>query len=58
MQRIVLGFIAANPDNDISSISYGLGIPAKMVESHISALLDRGIIEHRCSKKDGGYHVK
>ena len=58
MQRIILGFIAANPCNELPSISYGLGIPAKMVESHLSALLDRGLIEHRDSKKDGGYHVK
>jgi len=58
IQRIVLGFIAANPGNEIPSISYGLGIPAKIVENHISALLDRGLIEHRDTKKDGGYHVK
>jgi len=58
MQRIVLGFIAANPGNEVSSISYGLGIPAKMVENHLSVLLDRGLIEHREMKKDGGYHVK
>jgi len=58
MQRIVLGFIAANPGNEIPAIAYGLGIPAKMVENHISVLLDRGLIEHRETKKDGGYHVK
>ena len=58
MQRIVLGFIAANPGNEVSSISYGLGIPAKGVEDHISVLLDRGLIEYRDTKKDGGYHVK
>lgn len=58
MQRIVLGFIAANPGNKISSISYGLGMPAKIVETHLTALLDRNLIEHRESNKDGGYHVK
>lgn len=58
MQRIVLGFIAANPGNEIPSISYGLGIPVKMVENQLSVLLDRGLIEHRETKKDGGYHVK
>lgn len=58
MQRIVLGFIAANPGNEIPSISYGLGIPVKMVESQLSVLLDRDLIEHRETKKDGGYHVK
>ena len=58
MQRIVLGFIAANPGNEIPSISYGLGISAKIVESQITVLLDRSLIEHRDTPKDGGYHVK
>ena len=58
MQRIVLGFIAANPGNEIPSISYGLGISAKIVESQISVLLARNLIEHRDTPKDGGYHVK
>lgn len=58
MQRIVLGFIAANPGNEIPSISYGLGISAPIVEIHLSALHAHGLIEHRDTKKDGGYHVK
>lgn len=58
MQRIALGFIAANPGNEVPDISYGLGIPAKMVESHLSVLLDRSLIEHRDTPKDGGYYVK
>ena len=58
MQRIVLGFIAANPGNEVPDISYGLGIPAKMVESHLSVLLDRSLIEHRDTKKDGGYVLR
>ena len=58
MQRIVLGFIAANPGNEVPDIAYGLGIPAKIVENHVSALLNREFIEHRNTKKDGGYYVK
>ena len=34
------------------------GIPAKSVERHIKVLIERGLIEHRGSKKTGGYHAR
>lgn len=33
------------------------GIPAKSIERHIKVLIERNLIEHRGSKKTGGYHA-
>lgn len=33
-------------------------IPAKSVERHIKVLIERNLIEHRGSKKTGGYYAK
>ena len=33
------------------------GIPAKSIERHIKVLIERSLIEHRGSKKTGGYHA-
>ena len=57
-QRIVLACITANPGYNVPQISDSTGIPAKSIERHISVLIDKGYIEHRGSKKSGGYHVK
>lgn len=56
-QRVVLACITAHPGYSVPQISESTGIPAKSVERHISALIDRSLIEHRGSKKTGGYYV-
>ena len=39
-------------------IEEAAGIPAKSIERHIKVLIERNLIEHRGSKKTGGYHAK
>lgn len=55
-QRIVFACLVAHPGYSVPQISESTGIPAKSIERHVSALIDRGLIEHRGSKKTGGYY--
>lgn len=55
-QRIVLACITAHPGYSVPQISASTGIPAKSIERHVAALIDKNLIEHRGSKKTGGYH--
>ena len=55
-QRIVFACLVAHPGYSVPQISESTGIPAKSVERHVAALIDRGLIEHRGSKKTGGYY--
>ena len=57
-QRVVLACLTAHPGYNVPQISDSTGIPAKSIERHVSALIARNIIEHRGSKKTGGYYVK
>ena len=54
MQRIVLGFIAANPGSDLPSIAHGLGLPTQLVEPHLAALTATGLI----TQASNGYFAK
>ena len=56
-QRIVLACLVAHPGYSVPQISASTGIPAKSIERHVSALIDHGLIEHRSSKKAGGYYA-
>ena len=56
-QRVVLACLTAHPGYSVPQISDSTGIPAKSIERHISALIERGLIEHRGSKNTGGYYV-
>ena len=56
-QRIVLACLVAHPGYSVPQISESTGIPQKSIERHISALIDCGLVEHRGSKKTGGYHA-
>ena len=56
-QRVVLACITAHPSYSVPQISASTGIPAKSIERHVSALIDRNLIEHRGSKKTGGYYA-
>ena len=55
-QRIVLACITAHPGYSVPQISASTGIPAKSIERHVAALIDKNLIEHRGSKKTGGYY--
>ena len=55
-QFLVLDTIKANPGLKVPGIEAETGIPAKSVERHIKVLIERRLIEHRGSKKTGGYH--
>ena len=57
-QRVVLACITAHPGYNVPQISASTGIPAKSIERHISALIDKNLIEHQGSKKTGGYYIK
>ena len=56
-QRIVLACITAHPGYSVPQISASTGIPAKSIERHVAALIDKNLIGHRGSKKTGGYHA-
>ena len=56
-QCVVLACLTAHPGYSVLQISDSTGIPAKSIERHISALIERGLIEHRGSKKTGGYYA-
>ena len=56
-QQSVLDCIKANEGINVPRISEATNIPSKSIERHISALIARNLIEHRGSKKTGGYHA-
>ena len=56
-QQAVLDAIRANPGARIPALSETIGIPAKTLERHIAALTAIHLIEHRGSKKTGGYYT-
>ena len=56
-QFLVLDTIKANEGINVPGIVSETGIPAKSIERHIKVLIERNLIEHRGSKKTGGYHA-
>lgn len=56
-QTKVLNCIKANEGINVPGIEAETGIPAKSVERHVKVLIERNLIEHRGSKKTGGYHA-
>ena len=56
-QLKVLDCIKAHPGLKVPGIETETGIPAKSIERHIKVLIERNLIEHRGSKKTGGYYV-
>jgi hypothetical protein len=56
-QQAVLACIREHPGLRVPGIETETGIPAKSIERHIKALIARALIEHRGSKKTGGYHA-
>ena len=56
-QQTVLDTIKTHPGLNVPTLSDETGIPAKSVERHVKVLMERGLIEHRGSKKTGGYHA-
>lgn len=56
-QQSVLNCIKAHPALRVPGIEAETGIPAKSIERHIKVLIERSLIEHRGSKKTGGYHA-
>ena len=56
-QQAVLDCIKAHPGLKVPGIETETGIPAKSIERHIKVLIERRLIEHRGSKKTGGYHA-
>ena len=56
-QQAVLECLKAHPGLKVPGLETETGIPAKSVERHIKVLIERRLIEHRGSKKTGGYHA-
>ena len=56
-QEKVLDCIKAHPGLRVPGLEAETGIPAKSIERHIKVLIERNLIEHRGSKKTGGYHA-
>ncbi|MBO4907379.1 MAG: helix-turn-helix transcriptional regulator [Bacteroidaceae bacterium] len=57
-QQSVLDCIKAHEGINVPRISEATNIPSKSIERHISVLIERNLIEHRGSKKTGGYYAK
>ena len=57
-QQAVLDCIKAHEGIKVPGISDLTNIPSKSIERHVSALIAHNLIEHRGSKKTGGYYVK
>ena len=57
-QQAVLDCIKAHEGIKVPGISDLTNIPSKSIERHVSALIAHNLIEHRGSKKTGGYFVK
>ena len=57
-QQAVLDCIKAHEGIKVPGISDLTNIPSKSIERHVSALIAYNLIEHRGSKKTGGYYVK
>ena len=55
-QKKVLDCIKTYPGISVPRLSASTRIPAKSIERHIAALIDKKLIEHRGSKKTGGYY--
>ena len=55
-QQAVLDCIKANPGLRVPKIEETTNIPSKSIERHVSVLIAKGLIEHRGSKKAGGYY--
>ncbi len=56
-QTKVLDCIKAHPGLRVPGLEAETGIPSKSIERHIKVLIERHLIEHRGSKKTGGYHA-
>ena len=56
-QLKVLECIKEYPGNSVPKLSEATNIPSKSIERHIKVLIERKLIEHRGSKKTGGYHA-
>ena len=53
----VLDFIRTHEGCSVPKITIALTIPAKSVERHVAALVADELVEHRGSKKTGGYYA-
>ena len=56
-QTKVLDCIKAHPGLRVPGLETETGIPAKSVERHVKVLIEHNLIEHRGSKKTGGYYA-
>lgn len=56
-QRCALEAVRQHPGYRVPQLSTATGIPAKTVERHVADLISRHLVEHRGSKKTGGYYA-
>ncbi|MBQ7742033.1 MAG: helix-turn-helix transcriptional regulator [Bacteroidaceae bacterium] len=57
-QKAVLTAIQQKPGLRVPKLFELTDIPAKSIERHIKVLIESNLIEHRGSKKTGGYYAK
>jgi len=55
-QKKTLDYICQHQGYNTKQVSIGLDVPFDTIEKQIRILLKRGLIEHRGSKKTGGYY--
>ena len=55
-QKKTLEYICQHEGCNTKQISIGLDVPFDTIEKQIRILLKKGLIEHRGSKKTGGYY--
>ena len=57
-QKMTLEYIRQHEGYNTKQISVDLDVPFDTIDKHIRALVKGGFIEHRGSKKTGGYFIK
>lgn len=55
-QKMTLEYISQHEGCNTRQISIGLDVPFDTIDKHIRVLVKNGFIEHRGSKKTGGYY--
>lgn len=57
LQSILLACLVSHPGFNVSQISDSTGIPSTVVETNLTHLLDKHLIEYRFNSKSDGYYL-
>jgi ATP-dependent DNA helicase RecG len=54
---LVLEYVRDNPGGNIKNMNITLQIPIDTLDKYIKFMVDKKLVEHRGSKKTGGYWI-